>query len=583
MKRLHYLALIGAIALGTALRFWNLDAKPLWLDEVITAIFSFGRSYYDVPLNVLFPHYVLDQVFTLKAGVSCPQIVQTVSTESVHPPLFFCLLHSWLQWISPLAQSWVWKLRSLPALFGVGVIIAIYCLNRVAFSPGAGLMGAALMSVSPFAVYLSQEARHYTLPMLLITLALLGLVQIQQDLGQSRRLRPLPWLGWILVNAFGFYIHYFFLLAFVAQAVTLVSLNVWQRQRSRYHWGAIALAIFGVGLSYLPWLPTLLSHTGRPETDWLSPFQPSWLDKLAPLYQLPAAWLIMVVSFPVENQPLWIAIPAALLMLVFAVWFVRQVSRGLKQLWREPETHLATITLASFILCVLLEFLGIVYVLGKDITVVPRYNFVYYPAVCALLGASLTQLSQSSSLPPKVSWFHYWSAYRAQMSVLLVGLLSCIFLGLGFIFQKPYQPQQVAQNLMLEPTKPLVVIAGYDTLLEIALGLSFDLAVHRRSLVSPEPTENIYFGFFSRQPTYNQLWQNLAKAESPVPAPLNLWVVGSGLRRQEFPEQLSLPSQSGTGVGTEASTGTGAATCDRDQENYHRIGVPYQRYRCAER
>src|SRR6476646_6959721 len=122
MKRLHYLALVGAIALGAALRFWNLDAKPLWLDEVITAIFSFGRSYYDVPLNVLFPHQVLDQVFTLKSGVSCSQIAQTVSTESVHPPLFFCLMHGWLQWIAPLAQSWVWQLRSLPALLGVAVI-----------------------------------------------------------------------------------------------------------------------------------------------------------------------------------------------------------------------------------------------------------------------------------------------------------------------------------------------------------------------------------------------------------------------------------------------------------------------------
>ncbi|MBD2122261.1 glycosyltransferase family 39 protein [Trichocoleus sp. FACHB-262] len=576
MKRLHYLALIGAIALGTALRFWNLDAKPLWLDEVITAIFSFGRSYYDVPLNVLFPHTVLDQVFTLKSGVSCPQIAQTVSTESVHPPLFFCLLHSWLRWINPLAQSWVWKLRSLPALFGVAAIVAIYGLNRVAYAPKAGLTAAALMAVSPFAVYLSQEARHYTLPMLLITLALLSLVQMQQDLWQSRRLRPLPWLGWMLVNGIGFYIHYFFLLAFVGQVVTLVGMAVWQRSRiSRYHWGAIALAISGVVLSYLPWLPTLLGHTSRPETDWLSPFQSSWLDKLAPLYQLPAAWLIMVISFPVENQPLWSAIPAALLMLVFAIWLMRHVIQGLKQLWVQPETHLATITLTSFILCVLVEFLGIVYVLGKDITVVPRYNFVYYPAVCALLGASLTQLSQNSSLPPRMAWSHYWSAYRVQISVLVVGLLSCIFLGLGFIFQKPYQPQQVAQNLMLEPTKPLMVVTGYDTLLEVALGLSFDLEVHRRSLTSPELNQNVSFGFLSRQPTYSQLWQNLANVQPPVSTPPNLWIVGSGLRQREFPEQLSLPSQ--------AKSGGETVACERDEENYHRIGVPYQLYRCAAR
>ena len=73
-------------------------------------------------------------------------------------------------------------MRSLPALIGVIEIAAIYCLNRLVFSKSAALMAAALMAVSPFAVYLSQEARHYTLPMLLTTLALLGLIKIQQSL-----------------------------------------------------------------------------------------------------------------------------------------------------------------------------------------------------------------------------------------------------------------------------------------------------------------------------------------------------------------------------------------------------------------
>jgi uncharacterized membrane protein len=51
---LHYLVLVGAIALGTILRFWHLDLKPLWLDEVITALFSLGRNYNDVPLEAVF-------------------------------------------------------------------------------------------------------------------------------------------------------------------------------------------------------------------------------------------------------------------------------------------------------------------------------------------------------------------------------------------------------------------------------------------------------------------------------------------------------------------------------------------------
>ncbi len=43
-RKLHYSALASAIALGAILRLGNLDGKFLWLDEVITAIFSLGRN-----------------------------------------------------------------------------------------------------------------------------------------------------------------------------------------------------------------------------------------------------------------------------------------------------------------------------------------------------------------------------------------------------------------------------------------------------------------------------------------------------------------------------------------------------------
>lgn len=121
-------------------------------------------------------------------------------------------MYTWLGWLAPLGEEWVAKLRSPSALFGVGAIVAIYYVNRVAFSPLAGLVAAALMAVSPFAVYLSQEARHYTLPMFLITLALLGLVKIQQDIEKHQTVRFFVWAGWAIVNAIGLYVHYFLLL-----------------------------------------------------------------------------------------------------------------------------------------------------------------------------------------------------------------------------------------------------------------------------------------------------------------------------------------------------------------------------------
>ena len=552
-KFIHYLALTGAILLGTILRFWHLDLKPVWQDEVITALLSLGRSYSDVPLDVVFPLDRVEQIFTFKPGVSCAQIAHTVATQSTHPPLFFCLMHRWAEapLVGVMARGWVWSLRALPALFGVGAIAAVYWLNRVAFSPAAGLWGAAVMAVSPFAVYLSQEARHYTLPMLLITLALLGLVQIQQDLfHKPYRLRPSVWLGWVVVNIVALYVHYFCILALIAQIATLLGLMYWQRSiLPRYSWVTVGLAVTVIGCSYLQWLPVLLNHFSRSKNNWLP--HP---NNIAPLFQTLISWLFVVIALPVEAQPLWIAVPSGLLMVLFGSWLAWHASKGLLQLWRTPATQMATITILSFTLWVLLEFFAIVYLLGKDLTAVPRYDFVYYPGIYALLGASLRPHSPSPPLspsppPPLIPY--------PSLSVLFVGILSSILVGSNWVLQKPFYPQQVAQNLNQEPSAPLMVVVGYTDHEAVALGLSFALALKK-------VRSHADFAFFNPSPP-DLLWKHLSVSPPPAVSKLNLWVIGPGLKQRDYPQQLALSSQ---------------ANCTLEPAQYYRIGVPYQLYRC---
>ncbi len=545
-RKLHYLALVGIIALGAILRFWHLDLKPLWMDEVITTLFSLGRSYNDIPLEEIFSLNRLEPIFTLKPAVSCSQIARNLATHSNHPPLFFCLMHSWVEapLMGVMASNWVWMLRSLPALFGVSAIAAIYWLNAKAFSPVAGLVGAAVMAVSPFAVYLSQEARHYTLPLLLVTLALLGLIQIQQDLFQRRQLRASVCLGWAIVNSIGLYVHYFFLLAFIAELVTLFALMYWSRV-SRKSWVMVGLAVIGVVVSFIPWLPMMLSQFTRSDS-WLP--QP---NNIAPLFQTLISWVFMVIALPLENQPLWIAIPFGLVMVLFSIWTVRHVFRGLKQLWRTPKTHLSTLTLGGFILCVLLEFFAIVYLLGKDITVAPRYSFVYYPGICALIGASLGREMGNKMLKNYQRKLWLFFAFSVLSSILVVSNL---------VFQKPFEPQQVAQKMNQEPAVPLMVIMGYKDYQDVALGLSFALALNKERI---ESTSN--FAFFQALQGYDLIWEKLSRLPSPATSKLNLWIVAPGLRRRHYPRHLAISDQ---------------LSCTLDPTQHYRIGVPYQLYRC---
>ena len=612
---LHYLALAGIIALGAALRFWHLDLKPLWLDEVLTALLSLGHRYKDVPLEVVFSPSTLQELFALQPNRSCAEIANAVATESTHPPLFFCWMHQWLNWVEPLAQPLSWKLRALPALVGTGAIAAIYALNRIVFSPTAGLMGAAFMAVSPFAVYLSQEARHYTLPMLLIILALLGLMQIQHAFYIRKRLpHPVVWLFWGITNSIGCYVHYFFILAFIAQILTLIGLMYWRRRMlPKGSWVALMLVVCGVGVSYLPWLSVLLGSVGRSETGWLP--QP---QHLAPLYQTILAWLSMIIALPVENQPLWIQVPAVLLTIVFGGWVGWQGIRGFKRLWRQQETHLATFTFSCFILCVLLQFMGIIYLLGKDITVAPRYHFVYYPAVCALLGASFTfkrlkvrRLKVEGSGELKVEGSGELNVERLNVEgsgelnverlnvegsehstnvqpanvqpsthiqpatlFLSVSLLSCIFVVSNLAFLKSFHPQQVARNMYVDRDVPIAMVVGYQNFQDVALGLSFALAIDRLHRTNVEELAEAAFVFLHPEQFYASVWQKLAELPALSASRLNLWVVAPGLRRRQYPQQLALGS---AGI---VPSGAHPMRCTIDPSQHYRIGIPYQLYRC---
>lgn len=554
------LVLVGILLIGAGLRFWHLDAKPLWMDEVITALFSLGQSYDSVPLDRAVPLSTLGSVFQFEPATSCNQIRQTVATQSVHPPLFFCWLHQWFGLVQGWPQSWVWKLRAFPALLGVGAIAVLFWLNRVAFSVRAGLMAAALMAVSPFALYLSQEARHYTLPMLLVALALVGVVQIQQRWSEGRS-SPGLWVGWVALNGLGFYVHYFFILAFIAQVGTLLFLAGWIQPVSRRRWGELALAIGAVLLIDLPWLPTFVSHLSRPETDWLEPSGGGLLRWLAPFYQLPVGWLSMVVAFPVENQPLWKVIISGLLMAIVALWLVFQSGWGLRRLGRNPAARMATLVLACFTGGVLLEFLAIVYLLGKDLTLVPRYNFIYYPAVCALLGAIFTEGREPRTRP---------NIQQSGWGLLLVGLLSCSFVLSDLAFQKPYNPDQVVRDLGQAGQQASLVVMGYHSLQDVALGLSFALALEGQQTALAQPTVD-RFAFLATSAGYPALWATLAQLPllgGDRLEPRILWAIAPGLRRRDYPPQLSLPNPEGP------------TQCQINPDWHYRIGIPYQGYTC---
>jgi uncharacterized membrane protein len=548
-----------ALVFGFLLRFWNLDLKPLWLDETITLLFSLGHRYDDIPRETLLP------LGDLLAGLawqpqSCRAIAQSISTQSTHPPLFFCGMHQWMGMLRDSGLSLRWQVRSLPALFGVAEIAAMYGLNRAAFSHRAGIWAAGAMAVSPFAVYLSQEARHYTLPMLAITLSMIPVVQIARYISSKQPSSLWLWLAWAALSSLGFYIHYFCLLAFVAQVAALLALIAHFRQWRQLTWIGSAIAL--VGLSLLPWLPFLLSHSQRSETDWLRFEGGGFLDWLGPIARLLAGGIITVVMLPVEEQSLAITIADGLGMLAIAAYLSRLLWTQIPSLLRKPQTHVGTVVLGFVLLAILAEYVLLVYGFRKDLTLAPRYAFVFYPMLCALISAALAEPSRKRFQPLNLQLLPW--------ILILVGLTSTGFVVNDLAFLKPFQPKQVAQQFLKTSDPALVVLQTYRGTQDVALGLSLALAVQQ---FSEQPgtaqtiPQTIQWAFADAQ------GQNDLAGRSPLPSPATLWRIGT-TDRQKTEAVASLK------ISIPESTQKEGLACTAQRPALLAIGAQYQHFRC---
>lgn len=389
------------MVIGAGLRFLALTGKPPWTDEFATLVFSLGNSFQPVPLDQAMPLATLLQPLQPNPSVGASQVIHRLVTEDHHPPLYFVLAHWWMQ-LFPNSGGYVslWAARSLPALLGVVSIPAVYGLGWLAFrSCLVAQLAAAMMAVSPYGVFLTQEARHYGLGILWVIASLCCLVIAVQHL---QRRTPLPIgvaLCWVVVNALGMATHYFFCLTLCAEAIALV--GFWflgsplaPRVGKGFPipnclWWRIYAVAAGTGVGCLVWVPVWRMSYDSQMTQWIMSGERSLLALLNPIFQSLAAWITMLALMPVESPRLLVVIISGLVMLIFFVWAVPIVYRGFKAQLELPQTRWTTGILAGFVLGAIALFFGITYGLGTDLTRGARYNFVYFPGVIVLLGAAL--------------------------------------------------------------------------------------------------------------------------------------------------------------------------------------------------
>ena len=156
----------------------------------------------------------LDEAFSMAiTGQDWETFFQTMTAQA-NMSLYYGLLRLWR--ILGEDEAIVRTLSVLPAVASVPVL---YALGARLFDKRTGLISALLLSLNAYHVKYAQEARSYSLLVLLVTLSWFFFVGGIK--GQSRR----SWVGYIATSILAGYTHFFSLFVLAAQFVSLVFLR----------------------------------------------------------------------------------------------------------------------------------------------------------------------------------------------------------------------------------------------------------------------------------------------------------------------------------------------------------------------
>jgi mannosyltransferase len=328
------ITLLAAItAEGAVLRFQLLTAKSFWFDE--------GAS-----VGI--------------ARLDWYNFVRILWRREANMALYYLLLRGWLHF-----GSSEWFIRSLSALLGLATIPAVYVLGRRLFGMRAGLIAAALLSVNAFHVRYSQEARSYSLTVLLCVLSSLYFMKYIET--HSRRNR----IAYVILSSMAVYAHFFSGLVLLAHWISLRFLDPQQTPKQmKKTWLPIAIATFPIF--------AFVATTGAGPLSWV---QRPGLRNL---------WQTALLMTGSRGPLLVLAFAAACIVAVYSsssAWKHKQVDW---QTWR-----------CRFLLLWLLVPIGLVLIVSFARPLfVPRYFIVSLPALALLAGSGLARIRRMWLVAP---------------------------------------------------------------------------------------------------------------------------------------------------------------------------------------
>ncbi len=375
----------GLTVVAAALRFATLGAQAYHHDEIVTASRVLRDGFWHA--------------------------MEAVGFSESAPPLYYALAWLWTQ----LTGTGELGLRSVSALAGVATVPVAYLLGAELRGRRAGIVAAALVAVNPMLLWYSQEARSYSLLVLLTAAAALYFVRA---LNRGRRR---DFTAWGVVSALALATHYFAIFPIALESAWLL----WRRGR-RALAGLWIVLLAGLALAPLAIHQMSLGHA-------------EWIGERSLGHRLWESAVTFVVgeTGDIVSRPETV-LPAVVPLLAVLTGLVLLVARGDRRERRSGGLMLAVSAAAVAVpLALALVAPGKDYVLARNLlpALVPLL-------VAVAVGATLSRARRAGAL--------------VASALVVYSLGFCVWASLSPALQRP-DWDAVAMRLG-EPTAPRATV-----------------------------------------------------------------------------------------------------------------------------
>ncbi len=344
---------IALIVLSAFVRLYHIDVHDMWVDESNT---------------------VLTSVKDLSGVVNDLK-------HDASPPLYYFMLHYWMGLFGQTETA----VRSLSAVFGVLLAIALFFIGKNLFTLRVGIFAAMISSVAPIQVMYSQQVRMYTLLPLTSLLSMYFLLRFIQKGTVSR-------LCWYVVFTVAcIFTHHYGFLLLPAQALIVLCYGP---VRTKVLLGA---AIIGyAGLKLPVWLPILIRRFG----DKAESSYHGWMRGFWDMYGFWGSLMRTLQSFsPGGDQPPYVPLnavtwaPMAPVLICAALLLVALTPLVRRRKESTTETMMV-VWLVSYGLVPLIA-VGVYSMIFSPVYLAGRCDQLVFPAFCLLLGVGIDNVRPS--------------------------------------------------------------------------------------------------------------------------------------------------------------------------------------------